>query len=130
MLTFVLSCPQLRTLKPFDREVPLASLNVTITVRDSGGASGALSSSRVFEIAIDDLNDCRPVFAQSRYDFVVTEGQRINNVVGQVHARDGDFAAKNRRISYKVSASGTGRNQSKVSLMRCWRKLEVDFSAK
>ncbi|CAH8504519.1 unnamed protein product [Schistosoma rodhaini] len=56
-------------------------------------------------ITIDDLNDCKPMFNESSYEFTVVEGQKSHYQIGRVYAVDCDAELSNRMIRYSMRPS-------------------------
>ncbi|CAH8497797.1 unnamed protein product [Schistosoma guineensis] len=56
-------------------------------------------------ITIDDLNDCKPMFNESSYEFTVVEGQKPHYQIGRVYAVDCDAELSNRMIRYSMRPS-------------------------
>ncbi|XP_054840768.1 protocadherin beta-16-like [Eublepharis macularius] len=89
---------QLVTQQPLDRE-RASEYNITITATDRG--SPRLSSSRIFNIQISDINDNAPVFEKSLYDMQLWENNIPGLLIGLVHAKDPDMA-QNARVTYSL----------------------------
>ncbi len=77
--------------------------NFTIVATDSGGNNG---TARVV-IAIEDVNDNRPVFDEAVYSTTIPEDLNVNSVVEVVHATDRD-SENNRDITYRIAAGNDG----------------------
>ncbi|CAH8475311.1 unnamed protein product [Schistosoma turkestanicum] len=56
-------------------------------------------------ITIDDLNDCKPMFNESSYEFTVVEGQKSHYQIGRVYAVDCDAELSNRIVRYSMRPS-------------------------
>ncbi|XP_077466247.1 protocadherin gamma-A10-like [Stigmatopora argus] len=87
------------TAQPLDRELR-SEYNVTITAADSG--SPPLESVKVLTVAIDDINDNPPTFAQREYTADVPENLPAGTSVTRVAAQDAD-AASNAKLTYRIS---------------------------
>ncbi|XP_041929717.1 protocadherin beta-15-like [Alosa sapidissima] len=76
------------TTAELDREV-LSDYNITITATDQGSPS--LSSSKVLQFSIADVNDNPPVFEQQSYSTYVNENNNPGSSLCSVTARDPDW---------------------------------------
>lgn len=74
--------------------------NITVTATDSGSPS--LSSVKVIEIVVNDVNDNSPKFAQSLYNANILENQPVGTLVIKLEAQDSDDGT-NAKILYHIS---------------------------
>ncbi|CAH8837871.1 unnamed protein product [Trichobilharzia szidati] len=105
-----------------DRE-SISSINCTIEainrnqlyVDNENQKSSEYKTSTQVIITIEDVNDCKPVFNESSYEFTVVEGQKSHHQIGRVHAIDCDAELSNRMIRYSMRPSpGAGGNLVKL----------------
>ncbi|XP_062986130.1 protocadherin beta-3-like isoform X1 [Elgaria multicarinata webbii] len=89
---------QLVTQRPLDRE-QVSEYNVTITATDRG--SPRLTSVRMINIEISDINDNPPVFETSRYELQLRENNIPGLLIGSVHAVDLD-TEQNAKVTYSL----------------------------
>ncbi|XP_071382564.1 protocadherin beta-15-like [Centroberyx affinis] len=71
-----------------DREL-VSGYNITITATDEG--SPPLSSSKVVQLSVADVNDNPPVFEEQSYSAYVTENNKPGSTLCSVTARDPDW---------------------------------------
>ncbi|XP_029918461.1 protocadherin gamma-A11-like [Myripristis murdjan] len=71
-----------------DREL-LSDYNITITATDEG--SPPLSSSKIVQLSVADINDNPPVFEEQSYSAYVTENNKPGSTLCSVTARDPDW---------------------------------------
>nr|XP_061793131.1 protocadherin beta-16-like [Nerophis lumbriciformis] len=81
-----------------DRE-SVPEYNITITVQDQG--SPPLSSSKIINVKISDVNDNPPKFYQSEYSKTVPENNSPGFSIFSVSASDADWG-QNARVSYFI----------------------------
>ncbi|XP_053253380.1 protocadherin beta-16-like isoform X7 [Podarcis raffonei] len=81
-----------------DRE-KVSEYNVTITAIDRG--SPRLTSTRVINIQISDVNDNPPVFEKSSCEMQIRENNIPGLLIGSVHAADLD-TEKNAKVTYSL----------------------------
>ena len=72
-----------------------------MTVRDGG--TPARSATQTLVVQVVDVNDERPQFDRSSYNFHVTENCPLGTVVGSVHALDADVSPAFNRVTYSLS---------------------------
>ncbi|XP_060109617.1 protocadherin beta-16-like isoform X2 [Heteronotia binoei] len=89
---------QLVTQQPLDRE-RASEYNITITAADWG--SPRLTSTRIINVRISDVNDNAPVFAKSLYDMQLRENNIPGLLIGLVQAKDED-TAQNAKVTYSL----------------------------
>ncbi|XP_063155983.1 protocadherin Fat 4-like [Candoia aspera] len=89
---------QLVLQSPLDRET-LAEYNITITAIDWG--SPRLTSTRMINIQISDVNDNPPLFGKSLYDMQIRENNIPGLLIGSVHAVDLDTKL-NAKVTYSL----------------------------
>uniref|UniRef100_A0A671U5A2 Protocadherin 2 alpha a 1 n=1 Tax=Sparus aurata TaxID=8175 RepID=A0A671U5A2_SPAAU len=75
---------------------------ITITAKDLG--SPALSSTKVIQVDVLDVNDNRPLFIESPYTFYVPENNKAGMSIFSVSALDAD-GGENAAVSYSLSRS-------------------------
>uniref|UniRef100_A0A8D0KLB8 Cadherin domain-containing protein n=1 Tax=Salvator merianae TaxID=96440 RepID=A0A8D0KLB8_SALMN len=92
------SYDQLVTQQPLDRE-QVSEYNLTITAMDQG--SPRLTSTRMINIQISDVNDNPPVFERSFYELHVRENNIPGLLIGSVNADDLDME-QNARVTYSL----------------------------
>uniref|UniRef100_A0A8D0E0U0 Protocadherin beta-1 n=1 Tax=Salvator merianae TaxID=96440 RepID=A0A8D0E0U0_SALMN len=97
---------QLVIQSPLDREKN-SEYNMTIIVIDHG--SPRLTSSRIINIEISDVNDNSPVFESSSYEMYVKENNIPGLLLGSVHAIDQDTAL-NAKVSYSLLPGKVGES--------------------
>ncbi|KAJ8384624.1 hypothetical protein AAFF_G00200610 [Aldrovandia affinis] len=95
-----------------DRET-LPGFNITVTATDAGFPP--LSSRKIINITISDINDNCPVFPQSLYTAHIAENQPRGSSVIAVRAADRD-AARNARILYSLADGASHEASSLVSI--------------
>uniref|UniRef100_A0A667WW72 Cadherin domain-containing protein n=1 Tax=Myripristis murdjan TaxID=586833 RepID=A0A667WW72_9TELE len=71
-----------------DREI-VSDYNITITATDEG--SPPLSSSKIVQLSVADVNDNPPVFEEQSYSAYVTENNKPGSALCSVTARDPDW---------------------------------------
>ncbi|XP_035265745.1 protocadherin gamma-A12-like isoform X28 [Anguilla anguilla] len=84
-----------------DREV-VSEYNITITAIDEG--SPPLSSSRVVQLSVSDVNDNAPLFDEQSYNAYVSENNKPGFSVISVRASDPDWR-QNGTVFYSLSSS-------------------------
>uniref|UniRef100_A0A670Y495 Cadherin domain-containing protein n=1 Tax=Pseudonaja textilis TaxID=8673 RepID=A0A670Y495_PSETE len=89
---------QLVLQSPLDRET-VSEYNITITAIDWG--SPRLTSTRLINVQISDVNDNSPLFEKSSYDMQIRENNIPGLLIGSVHALDLDTKL-NAKVSYLV----------------------------
>ncbi|KAM4621325.1 protocadherin beta-15-like [Polymixia lowei] len=82
-----------------DREL-YPEYNITVTATDAGSPS--LSTIKIIEIIVNDINDNPPTFTRSEYTANVWENQPIGTFVMKVKAEDDDDGS-NAKMLYSVS---------------------------
>ncbi|XP_030000830.1 protocadherin gamma-A6-like [Sphaeramia orbicularis] len=82
-----------------DREIE-PEYNISIVATDGGSPS--LSSVKVIQVAVNDINDNPPTFMQNDYIANILENQPVGTFVMKVIAQDTD-AASNAKIRYQIS---------------------------
>nr|XP_056722682.1 protocadherin beta-16-like isoform X2 [Euleptes europaea] len=87
---------QLVTQQPLDRE-RVSEYNITITATDWG--SPRLTSTRIINVQISDVNDNAPVFEKSTYEMQLRENNIPGLLIGFVQAKDLD-RAQNAKVTY------------------------------
>jgi hypothetical protein len=92
------STGEIRSLKKFDAETDQSEMILKIEARDSGNPP--LIGRCQVTITINDLNDNRPIFDRSEYEFTIEENGSANHVIGSVKARDSD---RNALIGYRFA---------------------------
>ncbi|KAM8732989.1 uncharacterized protein AB9X84_024892 [Acanthopagrus schlegelii] len=75
---------------------------ITITAKDLG--SPTLSSTKVIQVDVLDVNDNRPLFTESPYTFYVPENNKAGMSIFSVSALDAD-GGENAAVSYSLSRS-------------------------
>uniref|UniRef100_A0A8C9XKL0 Protocadherin 2 alpha a 1 n=1 Tax=Sander lucioperca TaxID=283035 RepID=A0A8C9XKL0_SANLU len=73
--------------------------NITITAKDLG--SPALSSTKVIQVDVLDVNDNSPLFTESPYIFYVPENKKAGISICSVSARDAD-GGENAEVTYSL----------------------------
>ncbi|XP_071024073.1 protocadherin gamma-A11-like isoform X26 [Oncorhynchus clarkii lewisi] len=76
------------TTSELDREI-ISDYNITITATDEG--SPPLSSSKIINLSVSDVNDNPPVFEEQSYSTYVTENNTPGSSMCSVTARDPDW---------------------------------------
>ncbi|XP_029917489.1 protocadherin beta-16-like, partial [Myripristis murdjan] len=76
------------TTSKVDRELA-SNYNITITATDEG--SPPLSSSKIVQLSVADVNDNPPVFEEQSYSAYVTENNKPGSTLCSVTARDPDW---------------------------------------
>nr|XP_056722701.1 protocadherin beta-16-like [Euleptes europaea] len=89
---------QLVTQQSLDRE-KASEYNITITATDRG--SPRLTSTRIINVQISDVNDNSPVFEKSRYEMQIRENNIPGLLLGLVHANDLD-TDQNAKVTYSL----------------------------
>ncbi|KAL8194377.1 UNVERIFIED_CONTAM: hypothetical protein K2H54_016402 [Gekko kuhli] len=89
---------QLVTQQLLDRE-RVSEYNITITATDWG--SPRLTSTRIINVRISDVNDNSPVFEKSYYELPIVENNIPGLLIGLVHADDLD-TEQNAKVSYSL----------------------------
>ncbi|XP_054840756.1 protocadherin beta-16-like [Eublepharis macularius] len=89
---------QLVTQQPLDRE-KASEYSITITATDQG--SPRLTSTRIINVQISDINDNAPVFERSTYEMQIRENNIPGLLIGLVHADDVD-REKNAKVMYSL----------------------------
>ncbi|XP_048371978.1 protocadherin beta-16-like [Sphaerodactylus townsendi] len=89
---------QLVTQQPLDREKD-SEYNVTITATDQG--SPRLTSTRIINVQISDVNDNAPVFEKSSYEMQLQENNIPGLLIGLVEAKDLDME-QNGKVTYSL----------------------------
>ncbi|XP_060547136.1 protocadherin beta-16-like [Pantherophis guttatus] len=89
---------QLVLQSPLDRE-RVSEYNITITAIDWG--SPRLTSTRLINVQISDVNDNPPLFEKSSYDMQIRENNIPGFLIGSVHALDLDTML-NAKVTYLV----------------------------
>ncbi|XP_025032718.1 protocadherin Fat 4, partial [Python bivittatus] len=104
---------QLVLQSPLDRET-LAEYNITITAIDWG--SPRLTSTRMINVQISDVNDNPPLFEKSLYDMQIHENNIPGLLIGSVHAVDLDTKL-NAKVTYLLlPGKGDGLVPSYISI--------------
>ncbi|KAL8194363.1 UNVERIFIED_CONTAM: hypothetical protein K2H54_016275 [Gekko kuhli] len=89
---------QLVTQQPLDRE-RVSEYNITISATDWG--LPRLTSTRIINVLISDVNDNAPVFEKSLYDMQLHENNIPGLHIGLVQAKDLD-TAQNAKVTYSL----------------------------
>uniref|UniRef100_A0ABM5G9Z7 Protocadherin beta-15-like isoform X3 n=1 Tax=Pogona vitticeps TaxID=103695 RepID=A0ABM5G9Z7_9SAUR len=89
---------QLMIQSPLDRE-KITEYNVTIMAMDRG--SPRLTSTRVINVQISDVNDNPPVFEKALFEMQLQENNIPGLLIGSVHAVDCD-TERNAKVSYQL----------------------------
>uniref|UniRef100_A0ACB8EBJ1 Uncharacterized protein n=1 Tax=Sphaerodactylus townsendi TaxID=933632 RepID=A0ACB8EBJ1_9SAUR len=89
---------QLVTQQPLDRERD-SEYNVTITAIDRG--TPRLTSTRIINVQISDVNDNAPVFEKSTYEMQLKENNIPGLLIGLVQAKDLDLE-QNAKVTYSL----------------------------
>nr|XP_056722700.1 protocadherin beta-16-like [Euleptes europaea] len=89
---------QLVTQQSLDREKE-SEYNITITATDRG--SPRLTSRRIINIQISDINDNAPVFEKSKYEMQLRENNIPGLLIGLVQAKDLDME-QNAKVIYSL----------------------------
>ncbi|XP_064837341.1 protocadherin beta-15-like isoform X11 [Oncorhynchus masou masou] len=76
------------TTSELDREI-ISDYNITITATDEG--SPPLSSSKIINLSVSDVNDNPPVFEEQSYSAYMTENNKPGSSMCSVTARDPDW---------------------------------------
>ncbi|KAM9498240.1 protocadherin gamma-A12-like isoform 16-T16 [Salvelinus alpinus] len=90
------------TTSELDREI-ISDYNITITATDEG--SPPLSSSKIINLSVSDVNDNPPVFDEPSYSTYVTENNKPGSSMCSVTARDPDWR-QNGTVVYSLLPSG------------------------
>ncbi|XP_037635756.1 protocadherin alpha-10-like [Sebastes umbrosus] len=88
---------------PLDRE-SASQYNISITATDEG--SPPLSSTRVINVHISDVNDNKPLFTENTINIYVKENSPIGAVIKTVSAIDADMD-QNGQVSYSFLQSNS-----------------------
>ncbi|KAM9795544.1 uncharacterized protein ACB057_010409 [Neosynchiropus ocellatus] len=83
---------------PLDREAA-AQYNISITATDEG--SPPLSSTRVIQVQVSDVNDNKPLFTESSVNVYVKENSPVGAVIKAVTATDQDVS-QNAQLTYSL----------------------------
>ncbi|XP_015266168.1 PREDICTED: protocadherin beta-16-like [Gekko japonicus] len=89
---------QLVTQQSLDRE-KASEYNITITATDQG--SPRLTSTRILNVQISDVNDNAPLFEKSTYEIQIQENNIPGLLIGLVRADDLD-TAQNAKVTYSL----------------------------
>ncbi|XP_038860840.1 protocadherin gamma-A11-like [Salvelinus namaycush] len=89
------------TTSELDREI-ISDYNITITATDEG--SPPLSSSKIINLSVSDVNDNPPVFEEQSYSTYVTENNKPGSSMCSVTARDPDWR-QNGTVVYSLLPS-------------------------
>ncbi|XP_053106748.1 protocadherin beta-16-like isoform X6 [Hemicordylus capensis] len=89
---------QLLIQRPLDRE-KISGYNITITATDRG--SPRLTSTRIINVQISDVNDNPPVFQMSSYEMHLWENNIPGLLIGSVRAIDLDME-QNAKMTYSL----------------------------
>ncbi|XP_060109626.1 protocadherin beta-16-like isoform X10 [Heteronotia binoei] len=89
---------QLVTQQPLDRE-RISEYNITITATDWG--SPRLTSTRIINVQITDVNDNAPVFEKSMFEMQLWENNIPGLLIGLVQAKDLD-TEQNAKVTYSL----------------------------
>ncbi|XP_072558061.1 protocadherin gamma-A12-like isoform X30 [Paramormyrops kingsleyae] len=89
------------TTSELDREV-VTDYSITITATDEG--SPPLSSSKIIQLSVSDVNDNLPVFDKQSYSAQVTENNKPGSSICSVTARDTDWR-QNGTVFYSLLPS-------------------------
>ncbi|KAK9403747.1 protocadherin beta-16-like [Crotalus adamanteus] len=104
---------QLVLQSPLDRET-VTEYNITITAIDCG--SPRLTSTRLINVQISDINDNPPLFEKPSYDMQIRENHIPGLLIGSVHAVDLD-TEQNAKVTYSVlPGKGDGLLPTFISL--------------
>ncbi|XP_032076306.1 protocadherin beta-16-like [Thamnophis elegans] len=104
---------QLVLQSPLDRET-VTEYNITITAIDWGAPR--LTSTRLINVQISDVNDNSPLFEKSSYDMQIRENNIPGLLIGSVHALDLDTTL-NAKVNYLVlPGKGDGMVTSYISI--------------
>ncbi|XP_053106751.1 protocadherin beta-16-like isoform X9 [Hemicordylus capensis] len=95
---------QLLTQRPLDRE-KASEYNITITATDQG--SPRLTSTRIINVHISDVNDNPPVFQMSSYEMHLWENNIPGLLIGSVCAIDLDME-QNAKVTYSLLPGKVG----------------------
>uniref|UniRef100_A0A3B3Z2Y3 Cadherin domain-containing protein n=1 Tax=Poecilia mexicana TaxID=48701 RepID=A0A3B3Z2Y3_9TELE len=79
--------------------------NITITAKDLGSPS--LSSTKLIQVDVLDVNDNSPLFAENPYTFYVPENNKAGLSIFSVAATDAD-GGENAVVSYFLNRKSTG----------------------
>ncbi|CAH8503263.1 unnamed protein product [Heterobilharzia americana] len=97
---------------------PLNFENNLIMINENTGeliSQTSLDRESVSSINCTDVNDCKPVFNESSYEFTLIEGQKSHYQIGRVFAIDCDAELSNRMIRYSMRPSpGAGGHLVKL----------------
>ncbi|TNN14349.1 Protocadherin-11 Y-linked [Schistosoma japonicum] len=98
---------ELITRMPLDRENQPEGYHFIVNAYDNG--EPCLSASTHVEVALIDINDCRPIFTQMNYHFSIDEELEMNYtlepyVIGQVKATDCDIGL-NAQLIYSLDTT-------------------------
>ncbi|XP_053106743.1 protocadherin beta-16-like isoform X2 [Hemicordylus capensis] len=95
---------QLLTQQPLDRE-KASGYNITITASDRG--TPKLTSTRIINVQISDVNDNPPVFQMPSYEMHLWENNIPGLLIGSVHAYDLD-TEQNAKVTYSLLPGKVG----------------------
>ncbi|XP_016848531.2 protocadherin beta-16 isoform X5 [Anolis carolinensis] len=95
---------QLLIQRPLDRE-KVSEYNVTITAMDRG--SPRLTSTRIINVQISDVNDNPPVYEKSLFEMQLQENNIPGLLIGSVQAVDLD-TEQNAKLSYSLLPGNIG----------------------
>ncbi|XP_053106744.1 protocadherin beta-16-like isoform X3 [Hemicordylus capensis] len=95
---------QLLTQRSLDREKD-SGYNITITTTDRG--SPRITSTRIINVQISDVNDNPPVFQMSSYEMQLDENNIPGLLIGSVHAVDLD-TEQNAKVTYSLLPGKVG----------------------
>ena len=92
--------------KPLDREKAPNGYNLVLTAFDKGSPprNGTVS----LHVLIEDANDMKPAFNQSKYEATISELAPPHSSVMRVFAEDGD-AGENGRVYYTLTGADSGK---------------------
>ncbi|XP_028272743.1 protocadherin gamma-A5-like [Parambassis ranga] len=79
--------------------------NIAITARDLGNP--ALSSTKVIQVDVVDVNDNSPLFTESPYTFYVPENNKAGMTIFSVSANDAD-GGENAAVTYSLDRRNPG----------------------
>ncbi|KAM9740555.1 protocadherin alpha-8-like isoform 25-T25 [Menidia menidia] len=83
--------------------------NITITAKDLGRP--AMSSTKVIQVNVLDINDNSPVFTESPYTFYVLENNKPGLSIFSVSARDAD-GGENAAVTYSLDRKTAGTDMT------------------
>ncbi|KAM3867202.1 protocadherin beta-14-like [Diretmus argenteus] len=91
--------------KDFLDKESVTKYDVTITAKDLGSPS--LSSTKVIQVDVLDVNDNSPLFTETPYTFYVTENNKPGGPIFSVSAADADDG-ENAAITYSLDRKSSG----------------------